>query len=151
MALKVVDVSPALSERYDLRVRSGAFVATVLPDQSADRAGLQVGDVVTRIDGRLCTGGTQLRNYVANRPPGSTLRMEVNRNGRNLQLRVRLTERTDEAMAGFRDDRNNFGSELIPVTPETQRQYGYRGLQSGLIVSSVRRWQPCRSGGPGGW
>ena len=137
LGAQVVDVSPALSERYDLRVRSGAFVATVLPDQSADRAGLQVGDVVTRIDGRLCTGGTQLRNYVANRPPGSTLRMEVNRNGRNLQLRVKLTERTDEAMAGFRDDRNNFGSELIPVTPETQRQYGYRGLQSGLIVSSV--------------
>ena len=133
----MVDVSNQLTQRYDLRVRSGAFVATVLPDQSADRAGLKVGDVVTRIDGRLCTGGTQLRNYVASRPPGTTLRMEVNRNGQNLQLRVQLTERTDEAMARFRPDRNNFGSELVPVTPDTQRQYGYRGLQSGLIVTSV--------------
>ncbi len=139
LGAQVVDVSQKLLEKYDLRVRSGAFVATVLSEQSADRAGLKVGDVVTRIDGRLCTGGTQLRNYVASRPPGSTLRMEINRNGQNMQLRVRLAERTDEAMAGFRTDRNNFGSELVPVTPETQRQYGYRGLQSGLIVSSVEK------------
>jgi len=139
LGAQVVDVSQQLMERYDLRVRSGAFVATVLPEQSADRAGLKVGDVVTRIDGRLCTGGTQLRNYVASRPPGSTLRMEINRNGQNMQLRVQLAERTDEAMAGFRADRNNFGSELIPVTPESQRQFGYRGLQSGLIVSSVEK------------
>lgn len=139
LGAQVVDVSAKLTQRYDLRVRRGAFVATVLPEQSADRAGLKIGDVVTRIDGRLCTGGTQLRNYVANRPPGSTIRMEINRNGQTMQLRVRLTERTDEAMAQFRPDRNNFGSELVPVTPDTQRQYGYRGLQNGLIVTSVEQ------------
>lgn len=137
LGAQVVDVSPEFTEKYDLRVRGGAFVATILPGESADRAGLRVGDVVTRIDGRLCTGGTQLRNFVASRPPGSTVRMEINRNGKTVQLRVRLTERTDEAMAGFRSDRNDFGSELIPVTPDSQRRYGYRGLQGGLIVTSV--------------
>jgi len=137
LGAQVVDVSPEFTEKYDLRVRGGAFVATILPGESADRAGLRVGDVVTRIDGRLCTGGTQLRNLVASRPPGSTVRMEINRNGKTVQLRVRLTERTDEAMAGFRSDRNDFGSELIPVTPDSQRRYGYRGLQGGLIVTSV--------------
>ncbi|MDB4506098.1 Do family serine endopeptidase [bacterium] len=137
LGAQVVDVSPELKEKYDLRVRGGALVATILPGQSADLAGLRVGDVVTRIDGRLCTGGTQLRNFVASRPPESTVRMEINRNGKNVQIRVRLTERTDEAMAGFRPDRNDFGSELIPVTPDSQRRYGYRGLQGGLIVTSV--------------
>ena len=137
LGAQVVDVTPALVDEFSLRVRSGAFVASVLSEQSADRAGLKKGDVVTRIDGRLCNGGTQLRNYVASRRPGSTIQMEVNRGGQNKRLSVRLTERTAEAMARFRGDENDFGSELVPVTPGNQRKYGYRGLQSGLIVTSV--------------
>ena len=137
LGAQVVDVTRALADEFSLRVRSGAFVASVLPEQSADRAGLKEGDVVTQIDGRLCNGGTQLRNYVASRRPESTIQMEVNRRGQTIRLSVRLTERTPEAMARFRGEENDFGSELVPVTPESQRQYGYRGLQSGLIVTTV--------------
>ena len=122
---------------FDLKVRSGAFFVTILEDQPADKAGLQPGDVVTKIDGRPCTGGTQLRNYVASRPPGTLVAMEVNRGGKVMQVRVNLQERTDAAMAMFDDGGGLFGAELVPVTPETAQQYGYEGLRSGLIVASV--------------
>ncbi len=110
---------------------------TILDDQPADKAGLQPGDVVTKIDGRPCTGGTQLRNYVASRPPGTLVSMEVNRGGKVMQVKVNLQERTDAAMAMFDSGGGLFGAELVPVTPETAKQYGYTGLRSGLIVASV--------------
>ena len=133
---QVVDVTPDSVNDYDLKVDTGALIGGVLENQPAAKAGLQPGDVVTKIDGRPCLGGTQLRNYVASRRPGATIAMEVNRSGRKMQVRVSLQERTDEAMALFNGG-GMFGAELVPVTPETARQYGYEGLRSGLIVASV--------------
>jgi S1-C subfamily serine protease len=49
-----------------------------------------------------------------------------------------LQERTDAAMAMFREAGGGlFGARLIPVTPETARNYGYDNLRSGLIVAAV--------------
>ncbi len=137
LGASVVDVTPDAVRDYDLKVRTGALVGGVLENQPAAKAGLQPGDVVTKIDGRPCLGGTQLRNYVASQRPGTTIDMEVNRGGESMQVRVKLQERTDEAMAMFNAEGGLFGAELVPVTPETARQYGYEGLRSGLIVASV--------------
>jgi serine protease Do len=139
LGAQVVDVTPDEIEDFDLKVNSGALIRVVLENQPAAKAGLQPGDVVTKLDGRLCSGGTQLRNYVASRRPGTVVSMDVNRGGRNMKVRVNLRERTDEAMAMF-DPKGGglFGAELVPVTPETARKYDYEGLRSGLIVASIK-------------
>lgn len=147
LGASVVDVNSKYIQDYDLKVRSGAFIGAVLENQPAEKAGLQPGDVVTKIDGRVCTGGTQLRNYVASRPPGTLVAMEVNRGGKVLQVKVNLQERTDAAMAMFDDGGGMFGAELVPVTPDTARQYGYQGLRSGLIVASVEDGSLAAQGG----
>ncbi len=137
LGASVDDVNPDNIAKFELKVRAGALIGTILENQPADKAGLQPGDVVTKIDGRLCTGGTQLRNYIAGRTPGTLVAMEVNRGGKVMQVKVNLQERTAEAMAMFDDGGGMFGAELVPVTPETAQQYGYQGLRSGLIVASV--------------
>ncbi|TWU47862.1 Do family serine endopeptidase [Rubripirellula reticaptiva] len=138
LGAQVVDVTPDSVNSYDLKVRSGGLIGTVLENQPAAKAGLQPGDVVVKLDGRKVTGGTQLRNYVASRVPGTTVSMEVDRNGEAVTVQVQLGERTDAAMAMFSGFYEQIGAELVPVTPESAQQYGYQGLRSGLIVSSVR-------------
>jgi serine protease Do len=137
LGAQVVDVTPKTAKDYDLAVSTGGLIAGVLEDQPADEAGLQPGDVVTKLDGRPCTGGTQLRNYVASKLPGTVVTMEVNRGGEVIKMRVNLRERTDEAMAMFNDGGGLFGADLVPVTPKTAREYGYRGLRDGLIVTAI--------------
>jgi serine protease Do len=137
LGAQVVDVTPTSVEDFDLKVKQGALIGGVLENQPAAKAGLQPGDVVTKMDGRPCTGGTQLVNYVASRRPGTSLELEVNRGGQTLRIRVDLQERTDEAMALFKGG-DLFGAKLIPVTPESAERYGYTGLRSGLIVAEVQ-------------
>ncbi len=136
LGAQVVDVTPENVKKYNLTVNSGALIGGLLENQPAAKAGLQPGDVVTKLDGRPVRSGTQLRNYVASRPPGAAVEMEIIRNRQTSQVTVNLQERTDEAMAMFGAG-SLFGAELIPVTPETAKQYGYEGLRSGLIVASV--------------
>jgi len=139
LGAQVVDVDPDTAKDYKLAVNRGGLIASVLEGQPADQSGLQPGDVVTQLDGRPCTGGTQLRNYVASRPPGSVVVMDVSRGGQLMQLRVTLGERTEEVVAMFNKGGGLFGAELIKVTPESEREYGYRGLRRGLIVAGVER------------
>ena len=137
LGAQVVDVNPTAVENFDLKVAIGALIAGVLENQPAEKAGLQPGDVVTKVDGRPCTGGTQLVNYIASRRPGASIELEVNRAGKSLQVRVDLQERTDAAMALFKSG-DLFGAEMVPVTPETAQRFGYAGLRSGLIVTAVQ-------------
>ena len=137
LGASVADVTPEFIEEFDLKANQGAFIQSILEDQPASKAGLQPGDVVTKLDGRPCMGGTQLRNYVASRAPGTTVTMDVNRSGQTLQVQVQLQERTDEAMSMFMPGSKVLGAELEPVTPATAQKFGYRGLDSGLIVTSV--------------
>ncbi len=51
LGVTYVPVTPGLSAYYDLGVDSGALVTEVIPDSSADRAGVKVGDVILSFNG----------------------------------------------------------------------------------------------------
>ena len=122
---------------YDLKVSQGVLIETVLDGMPASVAGVQEGDVVTAIDGRPVKTSTQMRNYVASRPPGASMMIEINRQGTAKQVRVDLKERTDEVMAQFGSG-EVLGAKLVPVTPATAKEYGYRNLESGLIITGIK-------------
>lgn len=136
LGASVVDVTPQAVQKYDLKVNRGGLIGGLLDGQPAALAGLQPGDVVVTMDGKRVIGGTQLRNYIANRPPGSQIALDVNRNGKVIRVQVKLKERTDEAMAMFNPG-ISLGAGLVAVSPETAKRYGYEGLTSGLIVTSI--------------
>ena len=136
MGAGVRDLTKSIIEEFNLPVSAGALIGNVLEGEPAAKAGLRPGDIVTKLDGRPVTTGTQLRNYVASRPPGSTVVMDINRDGKTMQVRVNLQERTDAAMARFKAGKI-MGAELVPTNDETARKFGYTGLQYGLIVTDV--------------
>ncbi|WP_413432539.1 DegQ family serine endoprotease [Crateriforma spongiae] len=136
LGAQVGDVNSATSEEFGLKVKQGALISSVLDDQPAAQAGLQPGDVVTDIDGKTIRSGTQLRNYVASRKPGSTINMTVNRNGNEVDISVKLGELNEDAIALFSDG-GTLGVTVQPLTSETAKRYGYDADEEGLLVTGV--------------
>ena len=99
-----------------MKVDRGVLIESVLDGMPAAVAGIRPGDVVTAIDGREVATRARMRNYVASRPPGATMVLDVNRNGRSMKIRVDLQERTDEVMAKIGSG-EVMGAEVIPATP----------------------------------
>ncbi len=139
LGAQVGDVNGELKDKFSLSVDTGAFISTVVDGQPAAKAGLQPGDVVIAMDGKPVTSGTQLRNYIASRKPGSTVKMKVNRSGKEMEFSVSLQERTDEAMASFNGGAGPslIGATLEPLTPEKARDLELRGPAVGLVVTKV--------------
>ncbi|MBM3882121.1 MAG: PDZ domain-containing protein [Verrucomicrobia bacterium] len=74
---------------------SGCRLEAVEADSPASLAGLQVGDIVVKVNGREILVSASFRRWVAESRPGETLEVEVKRGDQTLVLAVRLgTERS---------------------------------------------------------
>ncbi len=88
------DVEPEMAEQFRLSVREGIVVAAVEPGKPADRAGIERGDIITRIDDTPIKQGGDLRRILRDRRPGDTIRVTVMRAGEGTRT---LSARLDEA------------------------------------------------------
>lgn len=66
--------------------RGRLVIGEVAPDSPAARAGLQMGDVLLQAGGQAVRTPEELRDLLLSRTPGVTLRMEVERQGKPLDL-----------------------------------------------------------------
>lgn len=95
------DLIPELAQQYDLPVREGIIVRQVEPGSPAARAGLQVADIITQIDGQRVTTSGDLRRILRSRRPGDTVRLTVVRApDRGRATTLTLTAQLGEASAG---------------------------------------------------
>jgi len=98
--VSVQDLTPDLAQALDLRLQRGAVIAKVEPNSSAARAGLAVGDVVVRVNGREVNSGADLRNQLGVLRVGSKIELSVIRDGRTLDLAARLADPYDSFVKG---------------------------------------------------
>jgi serine protease DegS len=93
LGVEIQEVTPALAESFGLTGRRGIIVAGVLQDGPAKRAGVQPGDVILAIDEEAVESARDALNAITERPPGSTLRLNVVRDGTPREIRVQVAER----------------------------------------------------------
>jgi S1-C subfamily serine protease len=74
----------------------GAMVAAVTPGSAADRAGLEVGDLIVGIDGTEVAGSPELAAAIQSHRPGDTVVIEVDRDGEVIELEATLDALTPE-------------------------------------------------------
>ncbi len=144
LALYPQDVDENLAKGLNLKSTAGALVGDVTPDGPADKAGIQRGDIITGFNGKKVENSNQLRAVVADAEPGSTAKVVLLRNGREMTVPVVLGERPKEFAergAGEREEPEaqtgeKLGLSLQALTPELARQLGYRN-DEGVVVGGV--------------
>jgi S1-C subfamily serine protease len=87
------DVEPEMAEQFQLAAREGIVVVSVSPNKPAAQAGVERGDIITRVDDTPIKQGGDLRRVLRDRRPGDNVRITVVRMGGGTQtLSARLTE-----------------------------------------------------------
>ena len=86
LGIEVQPLTPDLAESFGLSGRPGIVVAGIFRDGPAQKAGLQLGDVILSIDGAPASDGRRSMNQVARIKPSEKISIQVMRKGKELKL-----------------------------------------------------------------
>jgi len=99
IGVHVSSVLPDDLERLKLSDENGALVRVIVPGGPADRAGLQIDDVIQAFEGEALTGPERLRWVASLAGVGKPVTLRVVRGGRTFDLKVTLVELPDDGAA----------------------------------------------------
>jgi serine protease Do len=105
IGVELKKVDPDLQRSLALRTATGALVQDVTPGFPGARAGLRTYDVIVAVDGRPVTANDELIQIIASRRPGTTATLQIVRDGRTMNVPVKLAERPlrDESVEADED------------------------------------------------
>jgi serine protease Do len=87
------DVDPDLQRSLGLSSGSGALVQDVTPGSPGARAGLRPYDLIVAVDGKQVVRNDELIQLISARQPGTSATLQIVRDGRPMNLAVKLAER----------------------------------------------------------
>ena len=116
------------------------YVAHVLPDGPAQQAGLKQGDVITEYHGTPVEDGVALQRLVTKTSVGTKVPLKVIREGRELEMTVRIGEQPEETKVAKVEkaeaDSALSGLAVEDLDQETAKELGLNGKR-GVVVTGV--------------
>lgn len=93
----LTELTPELRTHFGVPETAGVMVSNVEPGGPADKAGLEVGDIITRLDGKEVKSSWDIRSQVRGYEEGQQVPLEVwrDRKVRTLTATVALRERAE--------------------------------------------------------
>lgn len=142
LGVAIQDVTRDLAESFGLSKPQGALVASVEKGAPADKAGIEVGDVILKYDGKAVAQSSDLPRVVGATKPGTRVPIQVWRKGGLRDINVTVGEMPDDKAAaqptkrgkGNEPAANRLGLVLTEVTAEQKKQ---AGIDHGLVVEDV--------------
>jgi len=90
LGIKIREINSQTAKQYDLQ--EGIYIVSVDEFSSAEKAGLKIGDIIVKCDGKSVTTFEKLKEIKQSKNVGDTMEVEVIRNNKNVKLTVTLEE-----------------------------------------------------------
>lgn len=91
LGVSISQVNSQTAKRYNLSATTGAYIAEIYEGSGAANSDLQVGDIITAINGKAVTSTTDVTLDIRGYAVGDTVTVTVNRNGQTVDVPVTLT------------------------------------------------------------
>jgi S1-C subfamily serine protease len=96
LGIQMATITPDLKQKLNSDPNSpvsvnedkGIVIVQVVPDSPAARAGIRVGDVITRVDGKEATSAEVIQQAVEESKVGGNVDLEMRRNGQTVNLSI---------------------------------------------------------------
>jgi serine protease Do len=142
IGIGISDVTPENAKFFD-NPTTGGVVTQVEADSPGAKAGLQIGDVITQIDGQKVSDAGELQVLVGQKQPGSKIMLQVLRDGKSMTVPVTLEALGNRNVEGSDDSgkgegKMHWGIGLSNLTPEMRDQLQAPRDVHGAVIEQVQ-------------
>ncbi len=150
LGVSISPIDAAAAEALNAPVDAGAMITEVTPNSAADKAGLQIEDIIIEVNNRKISDARELTNAIGLLSAGDEVAIRYVRDGKTLETTAQLGERVTTRVAGGDIHRGLQGAEFQSTTASSVRGIevpivaegsaaAQRGLREGDIVVVVNR------------
>jgi serine protease Do len=145
LGVMVQPVDDDMVKAFKLDNGVGAAVAAVTPGSGAEKAGVQAGDIILTYNDTPVQVAADLPPLVGMTKPGTTVPLEILRNGKKLTLKVTISEaaRDENAVSGkgaspssARTGSAALGLSVQSIDNDTRDQLGLKKGQ-GVVIDEI--------------
>lgn len=145
IGIEGAELNSAVSKEYGLNLTQGFFVTKVNKDSGAEKAGIQKGDVIVKLDNQAIYSFADFSGYVNTKRPNDVVQVSYIRNGKTFSTPVRLikNEFLSTEFKGIelinidatdkKRLRTDFGVKIKDITNENLMEYANE-LKGAVIV-----------------
>ena len=130
LGVTIRGVDGNLAREKDLKVTAGVYVDSVSEKSGAWDAGIEPGDVILEADGNKVTTAPELQEVVARHRPGDRMKLKINRDGKEKDVKVTLKNRDGDVRVVANEKKeilNVLGAEFETVDEKTAKQLDIEG------------------------
>jgi serine protease Do len=152
LGIQIQNLSYNQAKAFGLDSTDGALVGSVEATTPAGKSGIRHGDIIVGVDDLKVKNTHDLINYVANRGPGSTVDLDVLRDNKHMDIKVKLGERPERNAAngqqggGEQEDEESgidwLGIQYQGITDNLRSVHGLPDDVDGVVVTSVAPTSP---------
>jgi serine protease Do len=147
IGVKVQQMTPDLAAAQGVEVAGGSIICWVLPDSPAQKAGLAIGDVILRLNGKVPVDDRALLREIVRSPPAITLTLTIRRNGEERDVPI-IAEAWPRNQWDARDAPlpveqprlsipPDLGLSMTAIAEEDKAKLGLADGLTGVMVSGV--------------
>ncbi len=136
LGVQITDLDGALAERLGFKEQGGAVVMMVGAESPAEKAGIQLEDIIVSINNQRVDSSSRLRLIVSGTKPGSQIPIDVMRGGKRLTLNATLEALPEEALSELSGGQRGI-PRSGPGAPGGQAKDNISELVSGVTVQTL--------------
>lgn len=138
LGVGIQDLTPSLARAFNIKNKEGAVVSQVDKGSPADKAGIEVGDVIVSVNGDPIRGSSALRNSIGLLRIDSKVKLNLVRDGKPMQLTAVIEAPPTNKLQGNRFSDKLAGAYFQNVTIDGD---------PAIAVAAVERGSPAERAG----
>nr|AUN36977.1 HtrA protease/chaperone protein [uncultured bacterium] len=131
------------AQAVSLPDNKGAFVKEIRPDTPAARADLHTYDVIRKVNGHELKNASGLVENISALAPGSEATLEVWRDGKTIEVKVKLDEWQNNGASAEPSHDNALGLEVRGLTDDFRQRLHVDQDVQGVLVTKVVPGSPA--------
>ena len=154
IGVNIGEVDDAMAKSLGLDKPKGIIVQGIVEGGAASKADIKEGDVILKVDGREVNQPNQLQGYIASKSAGSTVKLSLFRDGKEIEREVTLKARDSDTKVepiANQENENEGSSESKSSTAQfedlgfsvsnlSSKEKSDFKVDHGVVITDVKRF-----------